>query len=166
MDPVAPILLLVLVTAAIILAIVTTRRHTNAHLKPLLSDAEFDVFKRLSEAFQSQYSIYPKIEASRLFSVAEQDNKNNADPVHMLHGRAVDFLICYKGSVEPVAAVLLCEHADHTGDRFYSAVRSAFAEVHLPVIEIDLACGFSTAEIANQIVTYQRQPSKQAPIPS
>jgi hypothetical protein len=153
MDPVAPILLALLVALAIALAAFTGRRNRfETRMRPLLTEQEMTVYTALQTAFGDNYSVYPKVAAAALFETSVHElHPDQVDASRWLHGRSVDFLICEKGTVKPVAGVLLSEHADSTGDRFYSAARSAFFAADIPVYEIDLAASFSTNDIASRL---------------
>jgi len=153
MDPIAPILLLLLVFLAIVLAIATGRkqRYTTT-MKPLLSEAELKIFADLQDAFGQTYHVFPKVSAAAIFeSTSNGSHVEIQDSSRALQGRSVDFLICDKATGAVSAAVLLSEHADGTGDRFFTAARSAFFAADIPVYEMDLARGFSTTEIATQL---------------
>lgn len=153
MDPIAPILLLLLVFLAIFLAFVSGRKHRyTTSVKILLSEPEAKTFADLQDAFGQTYFVFPKVAASAIFEATPNGSAlDRHDSARELHGRTVDFLICDKATMTIAAAVLLTEHAEGTNDRYFAAARSAFFAADIPVYEMDLSRGFSTSEIASQL---------------
>lgn len=153
MDPIAPVLLMLLAVIAVVLALTTGRRSVRATcVVPPLSPAETRVLEGLQDAFGKSYNIYPKVSATAIFGSMTNDAESfPGDSRSILYTRAVDFLICLKASGAIAAAVLLTEHADGINDPFVSAAKSAFYAVNIPVYEMDLDRGFSTTEIALQM---------------
>lgn len=142
--------LILLVIIIIVIAIVVK---LSANIKPsgnqstaysyvsrnsIMTQRESKFFRRLSEAFQTEYFIFPQVHLPALLDYRGNDQKKKWSAFLHINRKSVDYILCDKNTLQPICAIELDDWTHTRKSRIErdEEVERILSEARMPLIRI------------------------------